>query len=388
MTAMDTPVERSAPKRFSSHDGTTQTKRIVVKKDKTNPRRIAYILLFLFASPDSWPLFIAGLVLVSIAIALHAWAAGYLARAGYVERETVLTVAGPYKHNRNPYYLAHMTMDFGMFCLAGLPLYYLVYFPIIFAVYRRWVLDEEPFLEKEFGEDYQRFKASVPRWGYRLTAAKNLGKDQAFSWETFRINREKKRALSHIITMLVLGTFFFTGNPFTEVELMVKVTWVAGVAFWLLIHDIQPLDVSRISPAWFIMSVLITGITLAVVILMPVWEPWSIVSQWIALGVAMLVAMLVTVQSFPAYSRKTGKLPEEIYIRPLLQWYLLGLTIGLLSLRLGGIWIATAIPVLFWSLELAGVVRTRTLPQHMITGIMLLILYSVLVAQALYRIVT
>ena len=85
--------------------------RLHIRKDKTNPRRLAYLALLLFASPPHWSWLAVGIASVATGIALHGWAAGYIARAGYAERETKLTVGGPYRYNRNPYYLAQMIMD-------------------------------------------------------------------------------------------------------------------------------------------------------------------------------------------------------------------------------------------------------------------------------------
>jgi protein-S-isoprenylcysteine O-methyltransferase Ste14 len=106
--------------------------RVHVRKDKTHTRRLAYLTILLFASPPDWPWFAVGIALVAAGVLLHGWAAGYLARAGYAEREKILTIRGPYRHNRNPYYLAQMTMDLGFFFLAGRPLFYLFYFQSFF----------------------------------------------------------------------------------------------------------------------------------------------------------------------------------------------------------------------------------------------------------------
>jgi protein-S-isoprenylcysteine O-methyltransferase Ste14 len=176
--------------------GQLRAGRVRMRKDKTDPRRIAYLILLLFAAPPGWPLFIIGSTLVIAAVLLHGWAAGYLARAGYKEREKILTVRGPYRHNRNPYCVAQLTMDFGFFCVAGLPLLYLVYFPVIYSVYRHWVVNEEPFLEKEFGDDYRRFKQEVPRWRIRLKPAPGRGREQVFTWAMFKLNNEWPRAAS------------------------------------------------------------------------------------------------------------------------------------------------------------------------------------------------
>jgi len=132
--------------------------RLHVRKDKTNPRRLAILSLLLFSSKPGWPMLLAGIVLVVAAVALHGWAAGYLARAGYAEREKKLTIRGPYRHNRNPYYLAQVMMDAGFFLLAGQPLFLLLYLPIILTVYNRWIANEEIFLEEEFSEEYRALK--------------------------------------------------------------------------------------------------------------------------------------------------------------------------------------------------------------------------------------
>jgi protein-S-isoprenylcysteine O-methyltransferase Ste14 len=118
-------------------DQSVYANRVHVRKNKTNPRRLAVLTLLLFSSSPGWPLLLAGIVFVVAAVALHGWAAGFLARAGYAEREKILTVRGPYRHNRNPYYLAQLMMDLGFFLLAGQPLFFLFYFPIIFTVYQR-----------------------------------------------------------------------------------------------------------------------------------------------------------------------------------------------------------------------------------------------------------
>ncbi len=99
-------------------------------------------------------------------------------------------------------------MDLGFFFLAGRPLFYLFYFPIIFFVYRRWVVNEESFLENEFGEPYRTFKREVPRWGFRIKAAPARGSELSFQWATFMINRELPRSLSHIFFLAVLCVVF------------------------------------------------------------------------------------------------------------------------------------------------------------------------------------
>lgn len=358
-------------------------KRVEVRKDKTNPRRIAYLILLLFAAPPGWPLFIFGSVLVIAAVLFHGWAAGYLARAGYQEREKILTVRGPYRHNRNPYYVAHLTMDFGFFCAAGLPLLYLVYFPIIFSVYRRWVTNEEPFLDEEFGEDYRRFKQDVPRWRIRLTPAQARGREQVFEWRLFMMNHELPRALAHLIVLGVFTFYFFLGNPFADIDPWVRVTVVGAIATWFLLHDIYPLDVSRVHLGWALPAVAAAVGGLIFLDVAPVWERWP--ARW-SLGatvVGLALGLTVALVALPAFARVTGKPGNRIFAQPMCEWYLVGLGLGLLSLTLGGVWLGVLVPFVIWALGLAGLVPVRPVPRATAMSIVLLAGFGVFAAYSI-----
>ncbi len=367
--------------------GQLRTGRVLIRKDKTNPRRIAYLTLLLFATPPGWPLFAAGGMLVIVAVLFHGWAAGYLARAGYSEREKVLTVRGPYRHNRNPYYLAHMTMDLGFFCIAGLPLLYLVYFPIIFSVYRNWVVNEEPFLEKEFGEAFQEFKADVPRWRIRLAPARPRGHEQAFSWGMFKRNNELPRAGSHLLLLVIFTLYALFGNPWDDVDPLARVTVVGVIAGWLLVHDIYLLDASRVHTGWLWLA---GGIAVGGAMFLavgPVWESWSsaVSCIWMALG-AML-GMTVALLTLPMVAHASGKTLNDLIPRPMCQWYLIGLGLGLLTLTLGGIWMGILVPLVFWALNLAGVVQIWPVPQTTAMGLSLLAAFGTFTTSAVIRLV-
>ena len=80
-----------------------------------------------------------------------------------------LVVRGPYRHVRNPmisgvlFLLGAEALFFGSRPLAG----WLALFFLANAIYLP--LFEEKGLERRFGSDYARYKASVPRWLPRLT---------------------------------------------------------------------------------------------------------------------------------------------------------------------------------------------------------------------------
>jgi hypothetical protein len=368
-------------------EGQLRTERVRVRKDKTNPRRIAYLILLLFASPPGWPLFIVGATLVIAAVLFHGWAAGYLARAGYRERAKLLTVRGPYRHNRNPYYVAHLTMDLGFFCMAGLPLLYVLYFPIIYSVYRRWVMNEEPFLEKEFGDDYRRFKQEVPRWRIRLTPAQARGQEQGFTWAMFKLNNELPRAASHVILLSIFTFYFLFGNPWAGVDPFVRATLIGVIGIWFLLHDIYPLDVSRVHAAWIWLAAVIAVSSAVFLDVAPVWERWSITASWSAMVVGVVLGLVASLLTLPAVVRASGKALHHILPQPMCQWYAVGLGLGLLTLTLGGVWVGILVPLLIWALGLAGIVPIRSIPQSTAMGVSLLVGVSIFAGYATIRLV-
>jgi hypothetical protein len=369
----------------SAAEGEACTKRVEVRKDKTNPRRFAYLILLLFASPPGWGLFIVGAMLVIGAVLFHGWAAGYLARAGYKERAKILTVRGPYRYNRNPYYVAHLTMDFGFFCVAGLPLLYLLYFPVIYSVYRRWVVNEEPFLENEFGDDYLRFKQEVPRWRIRFTPAPPRGREQVFTWAMFRLNNEFPRAASHLIILGIFTCYFLFGNPWVSVDPLVRATLVGVIAIWFLLHDIYPLDVSRIHAGWLLLAVVTIVTSAGFLIVTPVWERWPITPSWIAITIGIVLGLFTVFMVLPVVTRATGKTLNHVLPQPMSQWYIVGLGLGLATLTIGGVWIGILVPFLIWALGLAGILPIRSIPQSAAMGLSLIVGFSLFAGYGLGR---
>lgn len=75
-----------------------------------------------------------------------------------------LVVVGLYRFSRNPMYIAVLivlagwAIGFGSFMLA-------LYAGIVMTLFHlRVIFHEEPWLEREFGEQWIRYRADVPRW--------------------------------------------------------------------------------------------------------------------------------------------------------------------------------------------------------------------------------
>ena len=77
-----------------------------------------------------------------------------------------LVIEGPYSIVRNPIYLGNFFIGLGFLITtkALFPYLPLVYIPIFFLYYGAIVLAEEDFLEREFGEDFIKYKREVPRF--------------------------------------------------------------------------------------------------------------------------------------------------------------------------------------------------------------------------------
>ncbi len=77
---------------------------------------------------------------------------------------TQLVTRGPYRLSRNPSYVALSLLYVGMgvaadnlWIVAGLV-------PILIIMHYGVIVREEQYLEREFGEEYLQYKASVRRW--------------------------------------------------------------------------------------------------------------------------------------------------------------------------------------------------------------------------------
>ncbi|MEF8982626.1 methyltransferase family protein [Thiohalorhabdus sp.] len=340
--------------------------RVMLRKDKTNPRRIAYLLLLLFAVPPSWPVMAIGTVLVVAGVAFHGWAAGYLARAGYDDRETVLTLLGPYRHNRNPYYVAHLVMDLGFFVVAGLAPFALIYLPLLFLVYRRWVLNEEPFLRQEFGEEYEQMCREVPRWGIRLTPAPKRGPDQPFTWSMYWFNGEQWRTGSHLLVLGIFWLYWLYGNPFAAWPTLANASLAAAVTVYYLVHDVRPRDVSRLSRGWLVAGVVIAASGGALLGQASVWIPWSGPWSGLGIGAGILLAAVLVAGAWTGKGAEGAKGPFAVTLVP---WYLLLLALGLISGTFAGVWLALAVTLTVWALVIAGAISVPDLPRRPATAV-------------------
>jgi len=160
--------------------------------------RLGYVLavfVLFFARPT--PEFIAvGAVVGMPGLWLRAYAAGYL------HKQKVLTVTGPYAYTRNPLYLGSAVLALGAGIatrswISGAVL--LIYFAVVYSVVMR---REEGELLGHHGAAFREYAAAVPLFLPRLTAARLPGASAGhFSLAQYMKNHEYQAALGYLLLL-------------------------------------------------------------------------------------------------------------------------------------------------------------------------------------------
>src|SRR5688500_6540384 len=130
------------------------------------------------------PVRMGGLILIaaSVAVVLHAFVrfvvegVGTPAPVAPTER---LVVGGLYRYVRNPMYLAVAAIIVGQALALGQPilLLYAAAFAVAVVAFVHWY--EEPRLRRQFGEQYETYRRTVPAWWPRRDPWNPAGVDRS-----------------------------------------------------------------------------------------------------------------------------------------------------------------------------------------------------------------
>ena len=162
--------------------------------------RLGYVLavsVLWFAKPTPRSIAFGAFVGV-IGLCIRAYAAGYL------HKQSVLTVTGPYAYTRNPLYLGSSILALG----AGIATrswisaaILVVYFTLVYAVVMR---REENELLIQHGEAFKAYAAAVPLFFPRMTPARLEGTSVgSFSLAQYKKNHEYEAAVGFLLLLLV-----------------------------------------------------------------------------------------------------------------------------------------------------------------------------------------
>jgi hypothetical protein len=136
------------------------------------------------------------------------WVRAYA--AGYLHKQEVLTVTGPYAFTRNPLYLGSAFLALG----AGIAtrswksaLILIVYFAVFYFIVMRREATE---LHLRHGASFEEYARAVPLFIPRLTAAKVPGDSAgSFSVSQYKRNHEWQAAVGFLFLLLVLLALWY-----------------------------------------------------------------------------------------------------------------------------------------------------------------------------------
>ena len=161
------------------------------------------VVVVWFSRPAPRSILLGGLV-GALGLCLRSYAAGYL------HKQEVLTVSGPYAYTRNPLYLGSATMALGAavamvsWISASLLLVYFAMF--YFPVMRR----EERELHTRHGAAFAEYARMVPLFLPRLRPSKlPAGSSGAFSFAQYKKNHEWQAALGFVLLLGVLVLIWY-----------------------------------------------------------------------------------------------------------------------------------------------------------------------------------
>ena len=158
---------------------------------------LAIAVLF-FARPTPRSI-LAGALVGAMGLWLRAYAAGYL------HKQEVLTVTGPYGYTRNPLYLgsAVLTVGSGIAARSWISAaILLVYFAVVYSIVMR---REEKELHLHHGAAFEEYARAIPLFIPRLNTV-NLPPASAgsFTFSQYKKNHEWQAAVGYLLLLTVL----------------------------------------------------------------------------------------------------------------------------------------------------------------------------------------
>lgn len=162
------------------------------------------IAVLWFARPTLLSIFVGAVVGAS-----GLWLRGYA--AGYLHKQEILTVTGPYAYTRNPLYLGSAILALG----TGIATHSWVSATILFAYFALFysvvMRREETELQLRHGPAFEEYARRVPLFIPRFTAVKSQGTSAgAFSLAQYKKNHEWQAAVGFLFVLAALLVIWAT----------------------------------------------------------------------------------------------------------------------------------------------------------------------------------
>jgi protein-S-isoprenylcysteine O-methyltransferase Ste14 len=156
------------------------------------------IVVLALARPAPRSIFYGALV-GAIGLLLRAHAAGYL------HKQEVLTVTGPYAYTRNPLYFGSAILTLGVAIATYSWLSAIIlcsYFALFYSIVMR---REEQELRLQHGSAFDEYAQAVPLFFPHFTPAKlGAASPGSYSFPQYKKNREYRAAIGFLLVLIVL----------------------------------------------------------------------------------------------------------------------------------------------------------------------------------------
>ncbi len=159
-----------------------------------------FVIAAVIVRKPAWNLW--GIPLIVFGEGLRTWAAGYLVK------DEMLTVGGPYAHVRNPLYLGSLLNTVGFLILLGDWVLAAIFLASALAIYVPTVRQEEDYLRRMHGEAFEAYRRAVP--GIvpqgRPTRLEVKGiRESGFEWRRVFENNEHRTWVAFVVLFGLLG---------------------------------------------------------------------------------------------------------------------------------------------------------------------------------------
>ena len=172
-------------------------------RDKTG---IPFFLILIFFSKPEIKTFFISLPFVISGELLRIFSLMYTGEATRAKeiKAPFLATGGPYARVRNPIYIGNFLIAFGILIFYNPPfIFYPLFLFLFFIQYYLIVLEEEKFLEREFGDEYIEYRKNTGRFFPKL---KPYGKRTDKIYSFFEVFKFEKSTLLLISALFILGS--------------------------------------------------------------------------------------------------------------------------------------------------------------------------------------
>lgn len=162
------------------------------------------ILGLVFGHPTITSL-ITGVLVSGLGEAIRFWGVGHATSETRVTGSvgaSRLVVSGPFGYVRNPLYVGNMLLYTGFGVMANIP--WLIVLTLAWFIFQYWMIvsREEEFLAGKFGQEYDAYRKSVPKFFPRFTPYER-GREVVIQWG-IAIRSERRTFQAFAIALLLM----------------------------------------------------------------------------------------------------------------------------------------------------------------------------------------